>query len=602
MSDLFFNCNFQNLNTNEISGHGPPFHFCKKCSVTLCTPCLIPHIIHQQEIHKDTKEIIDLRNASSHFQHLLETLSAKLNDKYKDYLNRGINDNDKFKEILSLLDTMDKVKDVISSIINDIKNSIVSMYMEMKKDTQEQTNNNLRNKTQEEYDDICYNLGVLSSKLHSRTDGTQLIKEYYLYETKTEEFIKSFLESNNSKEQTQKISIEDTIKKISALNIKNEINEITSKLSNINNQLNIISHSKYPNMETIDKSRNIPLSDPTLKTFSSMTQQTATNINNPNTNFYLFPQKEEFIYPYTSKLYLCLKSANSKPGEIVYYDSNTNKILSQTLILQHFYKCYSKFFPYKSSKYTNIGNNSIIITGGLLDHDITNRVYALTLIGSSLNVKIVEMSPMKESRQNHNIIYLPKRNTVLVCGGQNTKSCEEYNLNQVNFEIESDSYNNGQWNSLPTLNQPRANASMFCVNDNYVYCVGGYDNKESKYIDGYEVLNMNEPSSVWKDFLFLKDLAISTFGVVNIDKNKIFLIGGFKGGKTYLNNGYELTLNKEGNEIIHVDKKENVSQKGVIFYSSQQFFKVGEIYFNFDFKHMPFVFDIETKTMKTLSN
>ena len=81
------------------------------------------------------------------------------------------------------------------------------------------------------------------------------------------------------------------------------------------------------------------------------------------------------------------------------------------------------------------------------------------------------MSPMKESRQNHNIIYLPKRNSVLVCGGQNTKSCEEYNLNQVHFEIESDSYNNGQWISLPTLNQPRANASMFCVNDNYVYCV-----------------------------------------------------------------------------------------------------------------------------------
>ena len=212
------------------------------------------------------------------------------------------------------------------------------------------------------------------------------------------------------------------------------------------------------------------------------------------------------------------------------------------------------------------------------------------------------MSPMNESRQNHNIMYLPKRNSVLVCGGQNTKSCEEYNLNQVNLEIESDLYNNGQWNPLPTLNQPRANASMFCVNENYVYCVGGYDNKESKYIDGYEVLNMNEPSVGWKDVSFLKDLAISTFGVVNIDNNKVFLIGGFKGGKIYLNSGYELTLNNEGSEIIHVDKKENVSQKGVIFYSSQQFFKVGGIYLNFDFKHMPFVFDTETKTMKTLSN
>ena len=80
------------------------------------------------------------------------------------------------------------------------------------------------------------------------------------------------------------------------------------------------------------------------------------------------------------------------------------------------------------------------------------------------------------------------------------------------------------------------------------------------------------------------NLAISTMGVLSLDDNVVLLLGGYKGGKTYLDEGMIVTVDRESNTISKVERKAEMIKRGIIFYSSQQFIKSNGYLVNFDFK------------------
>src|SRR5207237_882698 len=122
------------------------------------------------------------------------------------------------------------------------------------------------------------------------------------------------------------------------------------------------------------------------------------------------------------------------------------------------------FFP-EFSKSVNLGS-SLLVTGGIIDKITLNTSY---LISTECNYNddqyyLTYFSTMNEPRNRHNIIYLPCKNEVLICSGPCSKSVEIANLTDKN------------WIQISSLQNERTNATMAFVNQNFIYCIGGYQN------------------------------------------------------------------------------------------------------------------------------
>ena len=295
----------------------------------------------------------------------------------------------------------------------------------------------------------------------------------------------------------------------------------------------------------------------------------------PKVNDNIFIKKEsDFEYPYKSDLVITLRVSRDKiNNEVIIYDTKEKQFHQVILTSENFKDKFAISFPYK---FTNIGNNSIIITGGIIDANITNTVYKLRVIKESntkYDIELTQLQSLHNSRQNHNMIFIPKYNSLLVCCGQSLNSTESLDLSLPEKE----------WMMLPYTNNPRANATMFLINNTYVYLVGGFSHTDESYIEGYERLNLGKLSEGWVQF-DVANLAISTMGVLSLDDNVVLLLGGYKGGKTYLDEGMIVTVDRESNTISKVERKAEMIKRGIIFYSSQQFIKSNGYLVNFDFK------------------
>ena len=266
----------------------------------------------------------------------------------------------------------------------------------------------------------------------------------------------------------------------------------------------------------------------------------------PKVNDNIFIKKEsDFEYPYKSDLVITLRVSRDKiNNEVIIYDTKEKQFHQVILTSENFKDKFAISFPYK---FTNIGNNSIIITGGIIDANITNTVYKLRVIKESntkYDIELTQLQSLHDSRQNHNMIFIPKYNSLLVCCGQSLNSTESLDLSLPEKE----------WMMLPYTNNPRANATMFLINNTYVYLVGGFSHTDESYIEGYERLNLGKFSEGWVQF-DVANLAISTMGVLSLDDNVVLLLGGYKGGKTYLDEGMIVTVDRESNTISKVERK-----------------------------------------------
>ena len=227
-------------------------------------------------------------------------------------------------------------------------------------------------------------------------------------------------------------------------------------------------------------------------------------------------------------------------------------------------------FPFYRSKGINV-NNSYYITGGYeRKNEQSNICFKLSY--NNDNIIIKEDSKMNFIRASHNILYIPSKNRIVVCSGENDKECEYLDLNNKN---------NRKWIKFSKLNEYRGNASMFCINERFIYCVGGYNFINQCVSQGYEVLDLDDKNLFWKFYHISDLLNICLMGVVNIDNKNIILVGG-ESNEKYLNNVYHVILDDNKSKISSVNERKNIIDKEIMFYNSQNFININDKFIGFD--------------------
>ena len=552
MSKYKITCEAKDSENKNIY-HRPSYFYCSLCNLTICTTCLIKHLCLIP--HTNPNSLIPIEEAIKSNKEKVKTLEKAITKTYKE---------------LSIFD-LNELLSFISNKKKEINSNFTKMFSLIK---QMQSNaNNIIEQFANEAQTICVgdSNNIPSSDIIE--EYTKLRDEVKRFQSSIEsesENVNNFIRKVNELESTinsfiQKIEEEMKKNTVAATMIERSI-DIKKKILNLELGVFFSEIDNYFNRNKFN-----------ILQFDQIKEEKpkCPNKEIPKVNDNIFIKKEsDFEYPYKSDLVITLRVSRDKiNNEVIIYDTKEKQFHQVILTSEKFKDKFAISFPYK---FTNIGNNSIIITGGIIDANITNTVYKLRVIKESntkYDIELTQLQSLHNSRQNHNMIFIPKYNSLLVCCGQSLNSTESLDLSLPEKE----------WMMLPYTNNPRANATMFLINNTYVYLVGGFSHTDESYIEGYERLNLGKLSEGWVQF-DVANLAISTMGVLSLDDNVVLLLGGYKGGKTYLDEGMIVTVDRESNTISKVERKAEMIKRGIIFYSSQQFIKSNGYLVNFDFK------------------
>ena len=552
MSQYKITCEAKDPENKNIY-HRPSYFYCSLCNLTICTTCLIKHLCLIP--HTNPNSLIPIEEAIKSNKEKVKTLEKAITKTYKE---------------LSIFD-LNELLSFISNKKKEINSNFTKMFSLIK---QMQSNaNNIIEQFANEAQTICVgdsNNIPSSDIIEEYTKLRDEVKRFRSSIESESENVNNFIRKVNELESTinsfiQKIEEEMKKNTVAATMIERSI-DIKKKILNLELGVFFSEIDNYFNRNKFN-----------ILQFDQIKEEKpkCPNKEIPKVNDNIFIKKEsDFEYPYKSDLVITLRVSRDKiNNEVIIYDTKEKQFHQVILTSENFKDKFAISFPYK---FTNIGNNSIIITGGIIDANITNTVYKLRVIKESntkYDIELTQLQSLHNSRQNHNMIFIPKYNSLLVCCGQSLSSTGSLDLSLPEKE----------WMMLPYTNNPRANATMFLINNTYVYLVGGFSHTDESYIEGYERLNLGKLSEGWVQF-DVANLAISTMGVLSLDDNVVLLLGGYKGGKTYLDEGMIVTVDRESNTISKVERKAEMIKRGIIFYSSQQFIKSNGYLVNFDFK------------------
>ena len=552
MSQYKITCEAKDSENKNIY-HRPSYFYCSLCNLTICTTCLIKHLCLIP--HTNPNSLIPIEEAIKSNKEKVKTLEKAITKTYKELSIFDLNEllsfiSNKKKEINS---NFTKMFSLIKQMQSNANNTIEQFANEAQTICVGDSNNIPSSDIIEEYTKLRDEVKRFQSSIESESEN---VNNFIRKVNELESTINSFIQK-----------IEEEMKKntVAATMIERSI-DIKKKILNLELGVFFSEIDNYFNRNKFN-----------ILQFDQIKEEKpkCPNKEIPKVNDNIFIKKEsDFEYPYKSDLVITLRVSHDKiNNEVIIYDTKEKQFHQVILTSENFKDKFAISFPYK---FTNIGNNSIIITGGIIDANITNTVYKLRVIKESntkYDIELTQLQSLHNSRQNHNMIFIPKYNSLLVCCGQSLNSTESLDLSLPEKE----------WMMLPYTNNPRANATMFLINNTYVYLVGGFSHTDESYIEGYERLNLGKLSEGWVQF-DVANLAISTMGVLSLDDNVVLLLGGYKGGKTYLDEGMIVTVDRESNTISKVERKAEMIKRGIIFYSSQQFIKSNGYLVNFDFK------------------
>ena len=282
--------------------------------------------------------------------------------------------------------------------------------------------------------------------------------------------------------------------------------------------------------------------------------------------------KDEKIY----YLFSLSKSDLFSIDENDYYDSlffynSKDKIVRKIKLLKD--KFTKNDYPKKYFK-TLIINNTYFITGGKnFENNTINNVYQIKYDPTKDYAKIIVLPKMLYLRQNHNVVYLPYYNYIVVCGGLNLRTTEFIDLddlpsyekeNQENEDHDFSKFNKSKfkWKTIDkNLNKSICDAVIFVLNNTMIFIVGGYDNEKGLITNEIEMFDFKEKrmaksNKKWRliklnknEYNYFDDIFM---GGLYIDKNEVMIFGG-------------KNIEKKHNiKLFRVDQddNENVSQNG----------------------------------------
>lgn len=272
-----------------------------------------------------------------------------------------------------------------------------------------------------------------------------------------------------------------------------------------------------------------------------------------------------------------------KSKQIKIFDSKNKKIYNYELNNLMFNESESFLTEFLANcRFVNLGC-SALVSGGLVNTTQVATNYLILVSRNRgihpdnencLSISIFPYSPMNETRERHCLIYAHDKKKILACSG-----C-------LNNTVEIANIQTGDWKSIQSLREMRANASGAYVNNRYIYIFGGFklNNGTGFYINSAEILDLNNENSNWKfvdfDNKFTNSIKITAAGVLNYSNEKILLCGGYN-GQAYMTEVYCVEY-KDDNIEKYEKTRLNLNEEVVFFNSA--FVRCGGSFVNVDHK------------------
>ena len=201
-------------------------------------------------------------------------------------------------------------------------------------------------------------------------------------------------------------------------------------------------------------------------------------------------------------------------GSINVFDPYINQIVEILVPEKH-------KFP-KNFAYLNI-LPYCYVSGGIKvnskgEHNESQDFFAIRRRSTKL-FEFISLPQMFESKSNHCMVELKYLKGIGVIGGTDSRECEAFIIKK------------NEWINLPDLNQIRENPCCCVLNEKYLYCFFGYDNKSFKYHTTIEKISLKSKEK-WTEIApngpqtYMKRLASSCLYYNIKGKEHVLIVGG----------------------------------------------------------------------------
>lgn len=528
----------KNLSYNQIHigkecdkhKHKLLIYYCFLCETSICSICIFDHNNHIQSIFEKTD--------------YLKESNLLVNDVLLNDLNSHENDVNQIKN-----EFISTKKELIFNVHKEF-NSLVSILQQIEE--------RFLYISKEMYDRIQVNLSRMIRNVNNikefSSEGLDLLKE----KTHFENLLKHeniFLNFNNklvvlSEEYIQKtnydfcqvmsfydkfiyleLAFNEEYKKMKSFleNMKKSMNDEFSYLSLYNKENNIerveknviLSRilNKNENLSLIKKSKNLSREPSFL--FDNQVSESKKSISydysyNESDNYY---SNRSFSYVNTNikdLFFIIHPIINTSDIILLCINQEDISTIKKTISLSIPIHGIDSFLI--QSSYVNTGK-TMYFTGGKLENSKSSSIF---LSYSPSTDVVFRHDDLPQPKSSHSTI--TDNYYIYSIGGESTKSCEMYNINQM------------KWEKMPKLNKIRMNSELFIVK-NYLYAFFGID-MNNRILDTIERINIDNvklnKKSNWEYVSFknnsMLDLNFIYKGIVpvviNNNISSILFIGG----------------------------------------------------------------------------
>lgn len=598
---IIYKC--ENPNHNNNINDSSILNYCYSCKIIICSKCLNYICINKHKVDllenalKKAKEELNrkefminknitymkLKNNEEFMNQKLKSfyvMCNNLSNLYKNKCNEYSNNYEELKNQQNKL--KENIKENSLSLLNISKNhnenivKIENMYNDLIFQTKfinyiyHKTSNLLSNNS------INYNdrftIFNISSNFQKESSPP---KEQHI-ENKLNEKKSEILEANKNENELNNNELLKADKKTDnshknhlfvCLNIKTKRNEKTD-LSMDNNKIDKENYKKSKIQDNLNTTINND-----RKTFGCSIKLIQKNKEiNENSNKIIninINKNSNFINNNEFKNIKIIFGIQNNPYRLVVFELKPNSFSNIEYIEDKNYifkKCNNlPNFPYKKCRLLNINNNEAFIIGG---EDIYNCGYPGNKFCYKINYindnnhkgKIIctQMASTFYGHQLHSLLYSKLYNIIFIFSGSQQKACEYSKINE-NGEID-------KWEPFLFLKESRENCLSFLINEEYIYLVGGNENKDNINYDKFDISELNERKIIFPYFnIKINNINNNLFeskelGIFVKSKN-IFILGGCN-----LNDGSEIKAWKISFEDFNTDKLfENIENINVSY-------------------------------------
>lgn len=478
---------------------------------------IVEHNLQINKLNFDINEMNQMKSEISNKDKQIDNLNNKIKTLYQ-----IISDKE------NIISQLNQNFDLINQTLVEIKNKNDELSNNFDQTNVTNTNNQTRYSPMENLSNIKHYLNEIDKLINNASSRRQIQSN------------RSDISSVNINAQRNYSSslyaYDDMLAKVTELQKENAI--LQARLSQVSSNEDKVKELTDENEKLITE--NILLKnecESANKKFNQILKETSTNYVIPQNSGNSIGSKNQRELPgfFSSRKKILVHSDDTNSEVFLFRIYDNKRILRFDLAI-HEYQIiefideddFDSNFISEGSCYLNTLDGLYILCGKNFD---TLYYY------SNETSKIFKVAQFSHSHSHGGMLLDIENGAIFVLSGWENKKVEKY----VNPSIIcNETYNNNtskkwepKFETLKDMTIERSESSYLYIND-IIYSFFGYCYPTSKYIDTIEYINTQDPSSEWKLLNYkttMKAFLIKSAGIVPINENELFILGGFDGLK-----------------------------------------------------------------------